>query len=122
MSHIKITNHKTACKHLKRSTDLTATLKRYPKNKQAGIKATLELLDIAEAINDITGFKVDWKNSEQRKYYPIIKDGSGFFYSLYDTRGTCSTVSSRPFFISKEVSDYFGKKFIKTIQKALKHS
>lgn len=116
MKYTDIKDHATACKYLKRDSNLTKVLNRYPKARQAKVKARLELLDIEEAINKITKFKPKF-DEVQKNWTPVVHKSSGFSHSGYSYWISDSNVSPRHWFISEEVSDYFGKIFEKLIQK-----
>lgn len=115
MQYTDITSHKIACDYLKIDSDLTKVLERYPIEEREKMQATLELLDIGNAINKITDFNVDLNKAEY--FFPYFT-GSGFFGSDYDDWGSFSTVSSRLVFKSHEISDFVGKTFELTYLKS----
>lgn len=69
---------------------------------------------ITKALNE--GWKPDWNNNDQPKYYPYFKMSSGGFV-FYDTYYDCSAASagyaSRLCFKSRELAEYAGKQFQK---------
>ncbi|MFA6087449.1 hypothetical protein [Mucilaginibacter sp.] len=73
--------------------------------------AFIKLQIIAKALNE--GWKADWNNSSQYKYYPWFKsDGkSGFSFDVYDCGGSGSGVGSRLCYRTKELAEYAGKQF-----------
>lgn len=66
---------------------------------------------IAEALNE--GWKPDYSNSNQAKYYPWFKykAGSGFSYSNYGSSNTGTGVGSRLVFKSSDLAMYAGTQF-----------
>lgn len=65
---------------------------------------------IAEALNQ--GWKADWNNTNQRKYYPWFRmSGSGFSFYYYGYDFDRSTVGSRLVFETYELAEYAGKQF-----------
>jgi hypothetical protein len=69
---------------------------------------------ITEALNE--GWKPDWNNSEQYKYYPYFRMSSGGFVfcgtSCGDSRASAGA-ASRLCFKSSELAEYAGKQFLK---------
>jgi len=68
---------------------------------------------IIEILNE--GWKPDWKNPNQYKYYPWfdLSSGSGLSCDGYDNRDSASSVGSRLCFKSRELAEYAGKQFLK---------
>lgn len=66
---------------------------------------------IAECLNE--GWKPNWDNSNEYKYYPYfdMRSGVGFSYSYYDDWDTDTACGSRLCFKSKELAEYAGKTF-----------
>lgn len=66
---------------------------------------------VARALNE--GWKPDWSDSNQYKYFPYFeyKAGFGFSYSSCVTWYTCALVGSRLSFKSRELAEYAGKQF-----------
>ena len=68
---------------------------------------------IVEALNE--GWKPDWTNSSEYKYYPWFKmggsSGSGFLFDGYDYWHTSSDCGYRLCFKSSELAKYAGKQF-----------
>ena len=75
-------------------------------------QAHAKLIIIAKAINN--GWKPDWNNTDQRKWFPvfILSSGFGFVGSDYNYAYANSYVGSRLCFQSEEQSDYAGTQFI----------
>lgn len=67
---------------------------------------------IARALNE--GWKPDWNNSGQYKYYPWfdMRAGSGFSDSFCDGSITNTAVGSRLCFKSRELAEYAGTQFV----------
>lgn len=66
---------------------------------------------IARALNE--GWKPNWNNSNEYKYYPWfdMSAGSGFSFTIYDFSFAHSTVGSRLCFKSEELAQYAGTQF-----------
>lgn len=66
---------------------------------------------IAKVLNE--GWKPDWANQNQYKYFPYFKHESGFGLSYDDSFGwnTLAAVSSRLCFKSAELADYAATQF-----------
>jgi hypothetical protein len=67
---------------------------------------------IVRALNE--GWKPDWTNDDEYKYYPWfnLSSGSGLSYGDYVDRYSISSVGSRLCFKSSELAEYAGKQFI----------
>ena len=71
-----------------------------------------KLLIIYKAINN--GWKPDWNNLQQYKYYPwfeVLSSGLGFSYSDYICAYACTTVGSRLCTDTSEKAVYIAKQF-----------
>ncbi|MDM1093400.1 hypothetical protein [Myroides odoratimimus] len=83
------------------------------KHHLKALTAHTKLVIIAEALNE--GWKPDWSNWDERKYYPWFEMGSpsgvGFSYDDCVRWLTASTVGSRLCFKSRELAEYAGKQF-----------
>lgn len=78
------------------------------------IEAYAKLTIIAKALNQ--GWKPNWNDSNELKYYPWFSWSSsvgGFAYFDYDRWSTITSVSSRLCFKSSELAEYAGKQFKK---------
>jgi len=73
--------------------------------------AFYKLQIIAKALNE--GWVPDWSNSDQYKYYPWFKYGSGVGFSYADAvfDHTYTGVGSRLCFKTRELAEYAGKHF-----------
>lgn len=78
---------------------------------QKALNAAAKLFIIARALNQ--GWKPDWNDSSQWKYYPYfkMKSGFGFSYTRTDYGLTTSHVGSRLCFKTEELATYAGKQF-----------
>lgn len=76
------------------------------------IIAAYKLMVIFKAINN--GWKPDWSNYNQLKYYPwvrVLASGFGFSHSYYDYVGTFTSVGSRLCTDSSEKAMYIAEQF-----------
>jgi hypothetical protein len=113
----EITSFADACKALKLKTTCLPDVSAFPKEHQQALLAHAQLVIIAQALND--GWKPDWNNTDQWKYYPWFeieasKDKpSGFGFSSSDCVcwGSTSAVGSRLCFKSRSLAIYAGKQF-----------
>lgn len=66
---------------------------------------------LCSALNE--GWKPDWDNPNELKYYPWFEIGgsSGFQFNDYDCWRSLSDVGSRLCFKSRELAEYAGKQF-----------
>jgi hypothetical protein len=85
----------------------------FPEDMREYFTAQYKILVIAEALNE--GWKPDWNNSNQRKWYPWFRvSSSGFafcvtyFVYVYPHAGH----ASRLCFKSDKLADYAGKQFV----------
>lgn len=106
--HIK--SFEQACEALKIGTDIPA----FPLLDEAEARAQIahyKLTVIAKALNE--GWKPDWTDSEEYKYYPYF-DMDPDTFSLDDVDGDCyrSYVSSRLCFKSRELARYAATQFL----------
>lgn len=66
-----------------------------------------------QAINRLFGFKPDWNNNSQYKYYPIFrKEASGWVFDSSDYAYYYSGTAAG-FYETLDVSDFVGKTFLK---------
>jgi hypothetical protein len=73
---------------------------------QAFLKVTI----IAKALNE--GWKPNWDNDSEYKYYPWFKlSGSGLSCNVYVDDSSASAVGSRLCFRTRELAEYAGKQF-----------
>lgn len=101
-----------ACKVLGIKPDLPDASK-MPKNHQKSLIAHYKLIIIAEALNE--GWKPDWSNWDEYKYYPWFeydKARSGFWFVTSTWADTCTnSTGSRLCFKTKALAEYIGKQF-----------
>jgi hypothetical protein len=83
-----------------------------PKKHQQAIIAHYKLVIIAEALNE--GWKPNWKDYMQWKYYPWFKmdSGSGLSFFVYVCDYSNSCVGSRLVFKNSDLAKYAGTTFI----------
>jgi hypothetical protein len=90
----------------------------YPERDRKGMVAHAKLVIIARAANLLANkgkeWAPDWNNEDQWKYYPWFEMGgsSGFRFDDCVVWRSLSFVGSRLCYISREVAEYVGKKFI----------
>lgn len=110
----KIKTFEGACKALKIDPKKALPIVTgVPEKHQEAIVAHAKLIIIAEALND--GWKPNWKNSNEYKYYPwfYMNSGSGLAFGVCDADYSNSSVGSRLCFKSSELAEYAGKTFKK---------
>lgn len=108
----KIKTFEDACKALKIDpSKALLDVSGMPVHHQKAIIAHAKLVIIAEALNE--GWKPDWKNSSEWKYYPWFRmsSGSGLAFGDYGNDCSHSRVGSRLCFRSSELAEYAGKRF-----------
>lgn len=83
-----------------------------PKNKQeVKINALCKIMLISEVLNN--GWKIDWSNHNQYKYYPYFKNyGSGLVFDGYYYHGSYC-VSGVAFYKNSDLATFAGKTFLK---------
>lgn len=103
-----------ACKSLKivpeKLPDLTAIPEEFHKTIIAGYK----LMIVYKAINN--GWRLDWSNHNQYKYYPwfrVLSSGFGFSTALYYCAGPFTRVGSRLYTDTADKAIYIGTQFEK---------
>lgn len=97
------------------------TMTDIPSKHQEAVFALIKLFVIAEAWNKIDGFKPDFSNPEQYKYFPWFKYDSntaGFVCSTYHATASAN-VGSRLCFKTSERAEQFGKQYIADWNKVL---
>lgn len=112
MAKAQIKTFKAACKKLQLDPEkCLPKVTGVPKHQQQAIIAHAKLVVIAEALND--GWKPNWKNDDEYKYYPWfdMSSGSGLSFDVYDSRYSYSSVGSRLCFQTRELATYAGKQF-----------
>jgi hypothetical protein len=85
--------------------------------ESGALRAIRELTIVAKALNQ--GWKPDWSNDDERKYYPWFDLSSGSSASFFDYVRDCSysCVGSRLVFKSKELAEHAGKQFLSTYER-----
>ena len=108
----KIKTFEDACKALNLDPEqVLPDVSGMPEKHQKAIVSHAKLVIIAEALND--GWKPDWTDDDQLKYYPWFRmdSGSGLAYYVYGSFYSTSCVGSRLCFKSRELAIYAGKQF-----------
>ena len=105
----RITSFKTACKALG-IADTLPQVEGLPKEHQKAIIAHYKLVIIAQALND--GWKPDWDNNNEYKYYPYFDMEKGFSFYICVCIYTFSFAGSRLCFRSAEIAKYAGTQFV----------
>ena len=101
-----------ACKKMNVDPEKLPDLSAIPEEFAKPIIAYYKLLIIYQAINN--GWKPNWGNYNQYKYYPwfeILSPGFGFSGTIYDFGAADSTVGSRLCTDSSEKALYIAKQF-----------
>ncbi len=98
-------------------TDCNITIAGLPEKYHTAIIAFASLVVIADAINEEVspGWKPDWQDYNQDKWYPWFEmdnsaSGFSFHAALYYYSG--SNVGSRLCFCSREAARYAGQQFV----------
>ena len=110
----KIKTFEGACKALKLNPKtVLPNVKGMPSHHQKAIISHAKLVIIAEALNE--GWKPDWKNGNEWKYYPWFRmsSGSGLACDGCVNYYSVSRVGSRLCFKTGELAEYAGKQFKK---------
>lgn len=110
MAKKKIKSYEDACKALNQDT----TLPEFPALSEAEKKAAIahcKLVIIAKALNE--GWKPDWANWNESKYWPWFDfQGGRFVFDDVHCDCTCSDLGSRLCFRTAELAKYAGETFI----------
>lgn len=91
-----------------------------PKNSdEESTNAYVMLTHIARIKNE--GWKPDWNNSSEYKYYPWfdMRSGSGFSFNDYGADRSCSFLGSRLCYKSRSLAESVGKDFLPIYEKFL---
>jgi hypothetical protein len=110
--YTKIKSFEDACKHLGLDPAKLPDVSDIPEEFKKPIIAGFKLMIIYKAINN--GWKPDWSNYDQGKYYPwfdVLSSGFGFSYALYYCDHTHTYVGSRLCTDTSEKALYIGKQF-----------
>ncbi len=101
-----------ACKKENIDPEKLPNVKDIPEEFGKPIIAVFKLFIIFKAINN--GWKPDWSNSNEYKYYPwfyVLSSGFGFDVSTYDSTCTVTGVGSRLCCDSSEKAKYIATQF-----------
>jgi hypothetical protein len=109
----KIKTFAGACKALGMDAKNLPDVSMLPHDQQEAIIAHYKLVIIAQALNE--GWKPNWSDYNEYKYYPWfnMRSGSGLSYFDYVYWVTLTLVGSRLCFKSRELAEYAGKNFKK---------
>lgn len=108
----RVKSFEDACQVLGISTNVPE-VKGLPRKHQKAIIANYKLIVIAEALNE--GWKPNWQDSDEYKYYPWfdMSNPAGVGYSLtnYAASLTAANIGSRLCLKNRELAIYFGQTF-----------
>ncbi len=106
-----IKTYKEACEKLGLNPNNLPDVSTLPEEHQEAIIAHYALIIIAEALNE--GWKPNWGDSNEYKYYPYfdMRSGGSFDDADCDCWDSDSYVGSRLCFKSQELAEYAGKQF-----------
>jgi hypothetical protein len=113
----EITSFADACNALGIKQNCLPDVSSFPEEHQNALTAHAKLIIIAQALNE--GWKPDWNNTDQWKYYPWFEieaskdapSGFGFSGAHFDYWYSYSSVGSRLCFRTRGLALYAGKKF-----------
>nr|UWI25000.1 MAG: hypothetical protein [Bacteriophage sp.] len=108
----RVKSFEDACQVLGISTNVPE-VKGLPRKHQKAIIANYKLIVIAEALNE--GWKPNWQDSDEYKYYPWFDmsnpAGVGFSNTSYAASSTSAHIGSRLCLKNRELAIYFGQTF-----------
>lgn len=108
----RVKSFEDACQVLGISTNVPE-VKGLPRKHQKAIIANYKLIVIAEALNE--GWKPNWQDSDEYKYYPWFDmsnpAGVGYSYTRNTASHTSATIGSRLCLKNRELAIYFGQTF-----------
>lgn len=109
----KIKSFEAACKALKLNPKKLPVVSSIPKKYRDAIVAHFKLVIIAEALNE--GWKPNWEDYNEYKYYPYfdMQSGFGFVVTLCGTWHAYAGGGSRLCFKTRELAEFAGRKFRK---------
>jgi hypothetical protein len=84
-----------------------------PEDMRNYFKAQFKIIVIAEALNE--GWKADWEDDSEPKYYPYFYMSSGafvFHYTIYYCSYAYAGDGSRLCFKTRELARYAGEQFL----------
>ena len=113
MQH-NIKTFEDACKALNIDAALLPTFPALPEEQQKGLMAHYKLTIIAQALNE--GWKPDWNNDDECKYYPWFQYSSGssgfaLSHCAYGYDRTRTLLGSRLVFKTADLAMYAGTQF-----------
>lgn len=116
----RVKSFEDACQVLGISTDVPE-VKGLPRKHQKAIVANYKLIIIAEALNE--GWKPNWHDSDEYKYYPWfdMSNPAGVGYSHTHSAASYphATFGSRLCFKNRELAIYFGQTFTDLFNESL---
>lgn len=108
----RVKSFEDACQVLGISTNVPE-VKGLPRKHQKAIIANYKLIVIAEALNE--GWKPNWQDSDEYKYYPWFDmsnpAGVGYSYTNITASSTYALLGSRLCLKNRELAIYFGQTF-----------
>jgi hypothetical protein len=108
----RVKSFEDACQVLGISTNVPE-VKGLPRKHQKAIIANYKLIIIAEALNE--GWKPNWQDSDEYKYYPWFDmsnpAGVGYSYTANTASHTHAYIGSRLCLKNRELAIYFGQTF-----------
>lgn len=108
----RVKSFEDACQVLGISTNVPE-VKGLPRKHQKAIIANYKLITIAEALNE--GWKPNWQDSDEYKYYPWFDmsnpAGVGYSYTHLTASNTSALFGSRLCLKNRELAIYFGQTF-----------
>lgn len=108
----RVKSFEDACQVLGISTNVPE-VKGLPRKHQKAIIANYKLIVIAEALNE--GWKPNWQDSDEYKYYPWFDmsnpAGVGYSYTLLTASNASASFGSRLCLKNRELAIYFGQTF-----------
>lgn len=108
----RVKSFEDACQVLGISTNVPE-VKGLPRKHQKAIIANYKLIVIAEALNE--GWKPNWQDSDEYKYYPWFDmsnpAGVGYSNTYYAASTTYAPIGSRLCLKNRELAIYFGQTF-----------
>lgn len=108
----RVKSFEDACQVLGISTNVPE-VKGLPRKHQKAIIANYKLIVIAEALNE--GWKPNWQDSDEYKYYPWFDmsnpAGVGYSHTHNTASLTSANIGSRLCLKNRELAIYFGQTF-----------
>lgn len=108
----RIKSYEDACNEIGIEPEDLPDVENCEPEDRASIIAFYKLTIIARALNE--GWTPNWKNSEEKKWFPWFKETrNGFAYPHYTVSYAYGHIGSRLCCKSEELAEYFGKQFEK---------